>query len=119
MYKTPSRVAACPVPARGHHLDLVQPSRNVNTHAPLVANFIMAAACDSESQHMTVFCTSTARIVTRETQFKDLISNQHFSSTQFKMISMRSEKPIILCAPPVFSEVSPTLPLKRFQCSSE
>ena len=30
---------------------------------------------------------------------------------------MRSEKPI--CAPPHFSEVSPTLPLKQFQCSSD
>ena len=30
---------------------------------------------------------------------------------------MRSEKPI--CAPPRLSEVSPTLPLKRFQCPSD
>ena len=30
---------------------------------------------------------------------------------------MRSEKPI--CAPPRLSEVSPTLPLKRFQCSDD
>ena len=40
-----------------------------------------------------------------------------FSSVQLKMVSMRSEKPI--CAPPRLSEVSPTLPLKRFQCSSD
>ena len=33
------------------------------------------------------------------------------------MVSMRSEKPI--CAPPCFSEVSPTSPLKRFQCLSD
>ena len=33
------------------------------------------------------------------------------------MVSMRSEKPI--CAPPRLSEVSPTLPLKRFQHKSE
>ena len=32
-------------------------------------------------------------------------------------LSMRSEKPI--CAPPRLSEVSPTLSLKRFQCSSD
>ena len=38
-------------------------------------------------------------------------------SVQFKMVSMRSEKPI--CAPPSLSEVSPALPLKRFQCSSD
>ena len=34
-----------------------------------------------------------------------------FISFQFKMVSMRPEKPI--CAPPRLSEVSPTLPLKR------
>ena len=39
------------------------------------------------------------------------------SSVQFKMVSMRSEKPI--CAPPRLSEVSPSSPLKRFQCSSD
>ena len=33
------------------------------------------------------------------------------------MVSMCSEKPI--CAPPHHSEVSPTLPLKWFQCSSD
>ena len=33
------------------------------------------------------------------------------------MVFMRSEKPI--CAPPRLSEVSPTLPLKRFQCSDD
>ena len=43
-------------------------------------------------------------------------SSVQFSSVQFKMISMRSEKPI--CAPPSLSGVSATLPLKRFQCSS-
>ena len=42
-----------------------------------------------------------------------------FSSIQFKMVSMRSEKSIKLCAPPRLSEVSPTLPLKRFQCPSD
>ena len=31
---------------------------------------------------------------------------------QFKMVSMRSERPI--CAPPRLSEVPPTMPLKRF-----
>ena len=40
-----------------------------------------------------------------------------FSSVQFKIVSMRSEKPI--CAPPCLSDVSRTLPLKRFQCSSD
>ena len=38
-----------------------------------------------------------------------------FSSVQFKMLSMRLENPV--CAPSCLSEVSPTLPLKRFQCS--
>ena len=33
------------------------------------------------------------------------------------MVSMRSEKAI--CAPPCLSEVSPTLPLKCFRCSSD
>ena len=37
------------------------------------------------------------------------------SSIQQKMVSMRSKKPI--CAPPRLSEVSPTSPLKQFQCS--
>ena len=40
-----------------------------------------------------------------------------FSSVQFRMVSMRLEKPI--CAPPCLSEVSPMLPLKWFQCSSD
>ena len=39
------------------------------------------------------------------------------SSVQFKMISMRSEKPI--CITPHLSEVSPKSPLKRFQRSSD
>ena len=39
------------------------------------------------------------------------------TSVQFKMVFMRSEKPI--CVPPRISEVSPTLPLKRFQCSDD
>ena len=38
-----------------------------------------------------------------------------FSSIQFKMVSMRPEKPT--CAPFRLSEVSPTLSLKWFQCS--
>ena len=37
-----------------------------------------------------------------------------FSSVQFRMVSVRSEKPI--CTPPRLSEVPPTLPLKRLQC---
>ena len=37
---------------------------------------------------------------------------------QFRMVSMRSEKPI--CAPSLLSDVFPTAPLKRlFQCSSD
>ena len=36
-------------------------------------------------------------------------------SLQFKMVCVRSEKPI--CAPLRPTEVSPTLPLKQFQCS--
>ena len=39
-----------------------------------------------------------------------------FSSLQFKMVSMCLQKPT--CAPPHLSEVSPTLPLKWFQCLS-
>ena len=39
------------------------------------------------------------------------------SSVQFKVLPMRSVKPI--CAPPRLSEVSTTLPLKQFQCSSD
>ena len=39
------------------------------------------------------------------------------SSVQYKMVSMRSENPI--CAPPRLSDVSPTLPSKWFQCSSD
>ena len=38
------------------------------------------------------------------------------SLVQFKMVIMRLEKPV--CTPPRLSEVSPTLPLKRFQCSN-
>ena len=39
------------------------------------------------------------------------------SSVQFRMVCMLSEKS--MCAPPRFSEVSQTLPLKQFQNSSE
>ena len=39
------------------------------------------------------------------------------SSVQFKVVSMRSEKPI--CAPPRLSEVSPMLLLKQFRWSSD
>ena len=39
------------------------------------------------------------------------------SSVPFRTVSMRSEKPI--CAPSRLSEVSKTLPLKRFRCSSD
>ena len=35
------------------------------------------------------------------------------------MVSMRSEKPIQLCAPPRLSEIPPTLPLKLFQYSPD
>ena len=38
-----------------------------------------------------------------------------FSSVQFKVVSVRLEKPI--CAPPCLSEVPSMLPLKWFQCS--
>ena len=46
-------------------------------------------------------------------------SNQvQFSSVQFKMVSMYSEKPT--CTPPWFSEVSPTFkPFKRFNSLSD
>ena len=40
-----------------------------------------------------------------------------FSSVQFKMVPIRSGRPI--CAPPRLSEVSPMLPLKQFQCWSD
>ena len=40
-----------------------------------------------------------------------------FSSVHSKMVSMRSGKSI--CAPPRLSKVSPKLPLKQFQCSSD
>ena len=43
---------------------------------------------------------------------KKIFSKNHFSSVQFKVISMCSEKPIY--ASPRLSEVSPTLPLKQF-----
>ena len=39
-----------------------------------------------------------------------------FSSVQFKMVSMHSEKPIL--APSRLSEVSPTMPWKQFPCLS-
>ena len=46
---------------------------------------------------------------------EDKVGTQ-FSSVQFKMVYVRSEKPI--CAPPRLKDVSPTSPLKLFQCSS-
>ena len=46
-----------------------------------------------------------------------VIRRWQFRSVQFKMVSMHSKKSI--CAPPCLSEVSPTLPLKWFQCSSD
>ena len=39
------------------------------------------------------------------------------SAVQFKMVSMRSEKPIF--APPLSLRSSPVSPLKRFPCSSD
>ena len=44
------------------------------------------------------------------------VSSVELSLVQFKMVFVRSEKPI--CAPPRLSEVFPTLPLKLFRCSS-
>ena len=44
-------------------------------------------------------------------------SQRQFSSVQVKMVFIRSEKPI--CAQPGLPEASPTLALKRFQCSSD
>ena len=45
------------------------------------------------------------------------LHRRHVRTVQFNVVSVRLEKPI--CAPPRLSEVSPTLPLKRFQCSSD
>ena len=39
------------------------------------------------------------------------------SLVHFTMVCSRSGKPV--CAPPCLSEVSPVLPLKQFQCSSD
>ena len=47
----------------------------------------------------------------------EIIIMMMISSVHFKMVSMRLENPI--CAPLRLSEVSPTLPLKRFQCLSD
>ena len=48
--------------------------------------------------------------ITKEWKAVEIIIQ--FSSVQFKMVSMRLEKPI--CAPPHISDVSLKLPLKRF-----
>ena len=45
-----------------------------------------------------------------------LLTSDH-SSIQFKVVSVHSEKSI--GTPPHLSEVSPTSPLKQFQCSSD
>ena len=39
------------------------------------------------------------------------------TTLQFNVESMHSEKPV--CAPPLLSKVSPSSPLKRFQCSPD
>ena len=44
-------------------------------------------------------------------------SSVQFGSVPFKIVSMRSERPIF--TPPRLSEISPTLPLNQFQCSSD
>ena len=74
-----------------------------------------------ETVHTVSVCVRAARLLCAsdlktKTKTKNNILYES-NSIQFKMVSMRSEKPI--CAPPRLSEVSPTLPLKRFQCSSE
>ena len=61
---------------------------------------------------MTVYFT----VFTLKTTFAWFWSGL-FSSVQFKMVSMRLEKAV--CVPSGLSEVSPTLPLERFKCSSD
>ena len=61
--------------------------------------------------------TTGPAVVSCNNHFNLVNMSRLFSSVQFKVVSMRSEKPI--CAPPRLSEVSPTLPFKRFQCSSD
>ena len=53
-----------------------------------------------------------------EGQSESKTDRMQFSSVQFKWVFMRSKKPL-LCAPPRLSDVSPTLPLKQFRCSSQ
>ena len=54
---------------------------------------------------------------TRQPILRQHGSSLQFTSVQFKMVSMRSGRPII-CPPPRLSGVSPMLPLKQFQCSN-
>ena len=48
---------------------------------------------------------------------KPIPKQSQFNSVQFQEVSMPSEMPI--CAPTHLSEISPALPSKQFQCSSE
>ena len=61
------------------------------------------------------FCKPNYRrptVASRKTGPMPASVSVQFSSVQFKMVAMRSEKPI--CAPPRLSDVSPVSPLKRF-----
>ena len=67
-----------------------------------------------------LFCSLTHvpdSVTTNHRDVKPIITKQTISSVQFKMVSMRSQNTIH--APPTLSGVSPTLPLKQFQCSSD
>ena len=78
---------------------------NLENSCPMVTLFLW----QGENRH----CTALMVTVQLQAVFLSLT----FSSVQFKMVSMRSEKPT--CALSRLSEVSPTLPLRRFQCSSD
>ena len=52
------------------------------------------------------------RVCTLSVHSNTAIKWLSITTVQFKMVSMRSEKPI--CDPPLLSDVSPTVPFKRF-----
>ena len=112
----------------------------VHTHAPLseftqtldggVDRLVIYSVFESETRYLASEqgpnrvanrnrkCTKNCTHDGDSKPSKDGTVSLLFSSVpQFKMVSMRSEKPI--CTPPRLSAISPALPLKRFQCSSD
>ena len=93
--------------------------RHTNNHI-IISTIPLRTCCLPEVYYYYWHHTNNHIIISTiplQTFARDCLVLLFFSSVQFKMESVRSEKPV--CAPPSLSEVTPALSLKRFQCSSD